>query len=33
MPHPVRWIGRLIARTEKALYPGQASPARMRFSG
>ena len=33
MPHPVRWIGRLIARTEKALYPEQASPARMRFSG
>jgi adenosylcobinamide-phosphate synthase len=33
LPHPVRWIGRLIARAEKALYPRKASPARLRFSG
>ena len=33
MPHPVRWIGGLISRSEKILYPTQASPARMRFSG
>ncbi|MDR3567645.1 MAG: adenosylcobinamide-phosphate synthase CbiB [Syntrophobacteraceae bacterium] len=33
MPHPVRWIGRLISRAERVLYPVQASPARMRFCG
>ncbi len=33
MPHPVRWIGRLISRAEKALYSQNASPVRMRFSG
>ncbi len=32
-PHPVRWIGGLIARTEKVLYRAQASPAKLRFSG
>jgi adenosylcobinamide-phosphate synthase len=34
MPHPVRWIGQLISRVEKALYPARAvSPVRMRFCG
>ncbi len=33
LPHPVRWIGSLIARTEKVLYPAKASPAGLRFSG
>ncbi|HYA42791.1 MAG TPA: adenosylcobinamide-phosphate synthase CbiB [Syntrophobacteraceae bacterium] len=33
LPHPVRWIGRLVARTEKVLYPESASPLLMRVSG
>jgi adenosylcobinamide-phosphate synthase len=33
LPHPVRWIGRLVARTEKALYAESASPLFMRVSG
>lgn len=33
LPHPVRWIGSLIARTEKVLYPEKDSPAGLRFSG
>lgn len=33
MPHPVRWIGSLIAGAQKALYPKKASPAQMRFAG
>ncbi len=33
MPHPVRWIGRLIARTEKALYVGSAPHVFMLFLG
>jgi len=33
MPHPVRWIGRLIARTEKMLYVESARPVFMLLSG
>ncbi len=33
MPHPVRWIGSLIAWSETVLYPAQASPDQMRFRG
>ncbi|MGC9194558.1 MAG: adenosylcobinamide-phosphate synthase CbiB [Syntrophobacteraceae bacterium] len=33
MPHPVRWIGSLIAWAERVLYPKAASPAQMRFAG
>ncbi len=33
MPHPVRWIGRLIARTETVLYDESSSPGLMRVSG
>ena len=32
-PHPVRWIGLLVSRTEKTLYPAKGSPARLRISG
>lgn len=33
LPHPVRWIGRLIARTENVLYAESVSPVLMRVSG
>lgn len=33
LPHPVRWMGKLIARTENALYKETASPIFMRVSG
>ncbi|MGO9016843.1 MAG: adenosylcobinamide-phosphate synthase CbiB [Syntrophobacteraceae bacterium] len=33
MPHPVRWIGRLIARTENVLYVESAAPVFMLLSG
>jgi adenosylcobinamide-phosphate synthase len=33
LPHPVRWIGRLIARTENVLYAESAPPVRMLVSG
>jgi adenosylcobinamide-phosphate synthase len=33
MPHPVRWIGRLIARTENVLYVKSAPPVFMLFLG
>ena len=33
LPHPVRWIGRLIARTEDVLYAESASPILMCISG
>jgi adenosylcobinamide-phosphate synthase len=33
MPHPIRWIGRLVALTENLLYADAASPAMMRVSG
>ncbi len=33
LPHPIRWIGRLIARTENLLYSESASPILMRISG
>jgi adenosylcobinamide-phosphate synthase len=33
LPHPVRWIGRLITRVENLLYDGSASPAILRVSG
>ncbi len=33
LPHPVRWIGRLIARTENVLYAESASPFLMRILG
>lgn len=32
-PHPVRWIGQLIARLEKTLYPLFKSSAGLRFTG
>jgi adenosylcobinamide-phosphate synthase len=33
LPHPVRWIGLLIARTENVLYTESAGPVLMRISG
>jgi len=33
LPHPVRWIGGLIARTENVLYAESAGPILMRISG
>jgi len=34
LPHPVRWIGRLVAWTEKSFYPeSSSSPLLMRASG
>jgi len=33
MPHPIRWIGRLITLIENLLYPDSASPALLRVSG
>ncbi len=33
LPHPVRWIGRLILRTENVLYAESASTLLMRVSG
>src|SRR5208337_4554606 len=33
LPHPVRWIGRLITMVERLLYNDSASPALMRVSG
>ena len=33
LPHPVRWIGRVIAGTEDVLYTESAPPVLMRFSG
>ncbi|MGA2401043.1 MAG: adenosylcobinamide-phosphate synthase CbiB [Syntrophobacteraceae bacterium] len=33
LPHPVRWIGRLITLIENLLYADSASPALMRVSG
>ncbi len=33
LPHPVRWIGRLITRVENLLHNDSASPAVMRVSG
>jgi adenosylcobinamide-phosphate synthase len=33
MPHPVRWIGRLITLAENVLYKDSASPAMMRIAG
>ena len=33
LPHPVRWIGRLVSRTENVLYPESAFPILMRASG
>jgi adenosylcobinamide-phosphate synthase len=33
LPHPVRWIGRLIAGTEDVLYTESAPPVLMRVSG
>ena len=33
LPHPVRWIGRLILRTENMLYTELAPPIYMRVSG
>ncbi|MCE5335171.1 MAG: adenosylcobinamide-phosphate synthase CbiB [Desulfobacteraceae bacterium] len=33
LPHPVRWIGRLISRADRLLYAASASPARLRASG
>ena len=33
LPHPVRWIGRLITRTENVLYAESAAPIFMRVSG
>jgi len=33
LPHPVRWIGRLIAGTEDVLYAESAPPVLMRVSG
>jgi len=32
-PHPVRWIGQLIGRLEKLLYPLLKSPLGLRFTG
>ena len=33
LPHPVRWIGLLVARTENLLYDESSSPLGMRVSG
>ncbi len=33
MPHPVRWIGRLVTMVENLLYADHDSPALMRISG
>ena len=33
LPHPVRWIGRLVTLTEKFFYVDSTSPALMRASG
>ncbi len=33
LPHPVRWIGRLISRAEGIFYDGKASPALQRLAG
>jgi adenosylcobinamide-phosphate synthase len=33
LPHPVRWIGLLIARTENVLYAESSPPGLMRVSG
>ncbi len=33
LPHPIRWIGRLITQVENMLYNDSAAPALMRVSG